>query len=135
MWGRKRAVDLLDTPEMDAFFARLDRLDMAQVMAMTAAWKALSPEVHERAWESVRTICARESLTKEIDRVRQKALDRPSGGQTTVPYQTNPWQLIKLEAAEAIVDAALAVSLGSRLDAATREVLMGPWMRATEAVR
>jgi hypothetical protein len=41
----------------------------------------------------------------------------------------------KIEAGEAIVDAALAVALGSRLDADCRNVLIGPWLRATEALR
>jgi hypothetical protein len=37
---------------------------------------------------------------------------------------------IKMEGGEAIVDAALAVALGSRLDEASRSVLIEPWLRA-----
>jgi hypothetical protein len=42
------------------------------------------------------------------------------------------WQQIKMEAAEAIVDAALAVALGDRLDAQSHDILIEPWLRATE---
>ena len=45
------------------------------------------------------------------------------------------WMETKIEAGEAIVDAALAVALGSRLDADCRSLLIGPWLRATEALR
>jgi hypothetical protein len=57
-------------------------------------------------------------------------------GTNTIPYQMNDdftWQQVKNEAGEAIVDAALAISLGSRLDAPTHALLIEPWLRATGA--
>jgi hypothetical protein len=76
-------------------------------------------------------------LTKEIDRVRDKALGWASRGTNVVPLVRGTtditWLQVKGEAEEAIVDVALAVALGGRLDAQSRDVLMGPWERATEA--
>ena len=137
MWGRKRPVDLVDTEEMDALFARLDRMNQAQFLAMRAAWRSTSRQAHEDAWASVRAIGARDGLTKEIDRVRDKALGWASRGTHVVPLVRGTtditWLQVKGEAEEAIVDVALAVALGGRLDAQSRDVLMGPWERATEA--
>jgi hypothetical protein len=130
-------MDLADTEEMDAFFAQLARLNQAQLMSLRAAWRSTSHETHEDAWTTVRAIGARDGLAKEIDRVRDRALAWATRGSNAVPYyQVNDdstWQQVKMEAGEAIVDAALAVALGGRLDAATRNVLIGPWLQATEA--
>lgn len=137
MWGRKRGVNLVDTPEMYAFIARLDRLNEAQLMAMRAAWSAIDRDEHEVAWAEVRAVGAREGLRKEIGRVRNKAMAWASRGRNTIPYwgDNDNRQRIWLEAEEAIVDAALAVALGDRLDAQTREILMAPWLRVTEGER
>ena len=135
MWGRRRGVDLIDTPEMDAFFEQLDHLNEAQLLGLRAAWQAISLAAHQGAWAAVRAVGVAEGLTKEIDRVRNKALGWASRGTNVAPYTLSDpitWQQTKLEAGEAIVDAALAVALGSRLDAAHREVLIAPWLRATE---
>jgi hypothetical protein len=105
---------------------------------MRAAWRSTSREAHEDAWTTVRSIGAREGLTREIDRVRNRALAWASRGSNTIPYRISDdvtWMETKIEAGEAIVDAALAVALGSRLDADCRNVLIGPWLRATEALR
>jgi hypothetical protein len=118
------------------FFERLDHLIEEQLLGMRAAWHATSREAHEEAWAAVRAVGVRDGLTKEIDRVRNKALGWASRGSNSIPYRLNnddTWLQIKIEAGEPIVDAALAIALGSRLDEATREVLIGPWLRATEA--
>ena len=131
-------VNLVDTEEMAAFFEQLDHLNLEQLRVMRAAWRSTSREAHEDAWTTVRSIGAREGLTREIDRVRNRALGWASRGSNTIPYRISDdvtWMETKIEAGEAIVDAALAVALGSRLDADCRNVLIGPWLRATEALR
>ena len=138
MWGRRGRVNLVDTDEMNAFIERLDHLNQAQLLGMRAAWRSTSREAHEDAWATVRAIGDREGLTKEINRVRDRALAWASRGSNSTPYRINDdvaWQQVKIEAGEAIVDAALAVALGTRLDPGCRKVLIGPWLRATEALR
>lgn len=138
MRGPRGRVNLVDTEEMAAFFEQLDHLNLEQLRVMRAAWRSTSREAHEDAWTTVRSIGAREGLTREIDRVRNRALAWASRGSNTIPYRISDdvtWMETKIEAGEAIVDAALAVALGSRLDADCRNVLIGPWLRATEALR
>ena len=134
MWGRRKGPDLVDTQEMDVLFARLDRLTQVQLLALRAAWQAISREEHETAWKAVRAVGARDGLTKEIDRVRSKAVGWALRGRNSVPFwNDNDNEVrIKREAEEAVVDAALAVALGSRLDSEARDVLLGPWLRATD---
>jgi hypothetical protein len=135
MFGRRKGVDLIETAEMEGFFEQLDHMNLEQLLSLRATWRATSPETHQEAWAAVRAVGVRDDLTKEIDRVRKKALAWASRGSNLVPYTFNDnlvWQEAKLEAGEAIVDAALAVALGSRLDAAQHEVLIAPWLRATE---
>lgn len=137
MWGRRRGIDLIDTVDMADFFERLDHLNQEQLLAMRSAWHAIGRQAHEEAWAAVRAVGVDEGLTKEIDRVRKRALRWASRGSNTIPYRISDdvtWQKIKIEAGEPIVDAALAIALGARLDGATRETLLGPWLRATEAV-
>jgi hypothetical protein len=145
MWGRRRGVKLVDTLEMEVLFAKLDRLNPAQLMAMRATWGAISREKHEDAWATVRAVGVRYSLTKEIDRVRDKAMACAARGLPLVPplYQAlGSWsgyardlQQTKMEAGEAIVDTALGMALGDRLDAHTHDILMAPWLRVTEGER
>jgi hypothetical protein len=135
MRGRRGRPNLVDTEEMEAFFAKLDHLNQEQLLALRAAWQATSRQAHEDAWTVVRTVGAREGLRKEIDRVRNRALDWATHGDDLVPYNrpaaTETWQQVKMEAGEAIVDAALAVALGDRLDEGTRATLLAAWDRAT----
>jgi hypothetical protein len=136
MFGRKRGVDLLDTDEMDAFFDRLNRMNEAALMGMRAAWTSVESQRHEDAWTAVRAVGARDGLAGEIDRVRKKAIAWASRGSNMAPEvrigQVQNWQVIKMEAGEAIVDAALATALGSRLDPTSHDTLMEPWICATE---
>jgi hypothetical protein len=103
---------------------------------MRAAWHATGRQEHEDAWTAVRAVGARDGLTGEMDRVRNKALAWTTRSSNTIPYLNSvdrAWQERKMEAGEAVVDAALAVALGSRLDAGSRDVLIEPWLRATVA--
>jgi hypothetical protein len=136
VWGRRGRVSLVDAPEMAAFFEQLDHLREGQLLAMRAAWRATGRGDHEDAWAAVRAVGARDGLTREIDRVRNKALAWTTRSSNSIPYLNNvdrAWHELKTEAGEAIVDAALAVALGGRLDEGARDVLIGPWLRATEA--
>lgn len=136
MWRRRQGVSLVDTDEMLDFFEKLDRLNREQLMSMGAIWQSTDRRHHEEAWATVRAVGARQGLSKEIDRVRKQALAWSTRGSDVSPYTLNVdllWQEVKMEAGEAIVDAALATALGNRLDDATRDVLLGPWLRATEA--
>ena len=138
MFGRRRGVNLVDTPEMDAFFERLEHLNREQLMALDAAWHSTARREHEEAWAAVRGAAARTGVDKEIGRVRNKAMAWSTRGSNSVPYyrvnDDEAWLQVKMGAGEAIVDAALAVALGDRLDAATSDTLLGPWLRATEAM-
>jgi hypothetical protein len=135
MWGRG-GVDLVDTEAMESFFEQLDHLNKEQLLSMRAAWRSANRQMHEDAWTAVRAIGARDGLSKEIDRVRKKAMAWSTRGSDAFPYTLNVdlvWQQVKIEAEEAIVDAALAVALGSRLDGPSHDVLIGPWLSATES--
>lgn len=135
MWRRRKSVELLETRNVEAFFDRLDHLNQEQLLSMRAAWQAVGRQAHEESWTAVRVVGAREGLTREIDRVRDKAIAWATRGSDSVPYNrpndTESWLQVKMEASEAIVDAALALALGDRLDAAIHDLLIGPWLRAT----
>jgi hypothetical protein len=130
VFRRGAKVDLLDTPEMAAFFDALDHLDEAELLRMRAAWRSVPHEAHERAWAAVRAAGARDGIAGAIDRVRGRALAWASRGTNTRPTQVSDditWLDIKHEASEAIVDAALAIALGERLDPEARATLLVGW--------
>jgi pyruvate/oxaloacetate carboxyltransferase len=138
IFRRRGPVDLLDTQEMATFFETLDHFNLEQLLSLGAGWQATGRQAHEDAWTTVRAVGARDGLTKEIDRVRNKALAWATRGSNSVPYNrmndNDTWLQVKKEAGEAIVDAALAVALGGRLDEASRAILIGPWLMTTEAL-
>ncbi|HEX7495646.1 MAG TPA: hypothetical protein VF349_03330, partial [Candidatus Limnocylindrales bacterium] len=56
-----------------------------------------------------------------------------SRGNNSIPYMINnneTWAQIKLDAEEAIVDVALGIALGDRLDEQARATLLAAWDRA-----
>lgn len=135
MWRHRSGPDLLDTEEMAVFFERLDHLNEGQLLGMRAAWQSTDGAAHQEAWAAVRAVGVAQGLTGEIDRVRDKALAWASRGSNVVPYTFTDqitWLQIKMEAGEAIVDAALAIALGSRLDDKSQAVLIEPWRRTIE---
>jgi hypothetical protein len=123
-----RRANVLETDALNEFFRTLDHADEAELLRMRAAWKSVARRTHEDAWEAVRAVGAREGLSWEIDAIRKRAMAWASRG-TAVPYRVknDDWVVIKREAAEAIVDIALGVSLGERLDERTRETLLTAW--------
>lgn len=117
----------LDSDELDAFFEALGHADETELLRMRAAWQAVGTSAHEEAWEAVRTVAARDGLTREVGRVRDRAMAWASKGSDLAAYQianSSMWAQIKLEAEEAIVDIALGIALGDRLDDRTRDTLL-----------
>jgi hypothetical protein len=134
MFHRDRKSNPLDTDELDAFFESLDHADQVELLRMKAAWRAVGRPVHEEAWAAVRAVGARDGISKEIDWVRKRAMAWSARGDDAIPYaldDTATWVQIKLEAEEPIVDLALGIALGDRLDERTRETLLAAaWDRA-----
>jgi hypothetical protein len=117
----------LDSDELDAFFEALGHADETELLRMRAAWQAVGTRAHEEAWEAVRAVAARDDLSKEVGRVRDRAMAWASKGNDLAAYQianSSMWAQIKLEAEEAIVDVALGIALGDRLDQRSRETLL-----------
>ncbi len=128
MFGSGGGPAKLDAEALEAFFDAIDRLDLGELERLGAAWHAISKEEHEAAWAQVRDAAARDGLGRDLDRVRARALAWTSRGSNRPGYllpDDRTWIEAKIEAAEAIVDGALAAALGDRLDARTRETLLG----------
>jgi hypothetical protein len=124
-----RPVKLVESRELDAFFNRLDRLDHGELLRLRAVWRSIPMDSHEKAWAEIRKVGIRERLSDEIEEVRQRALAWTA--HDAVPYRyldADPtWVQAKMDAAEAIVDAAIATALGDRLAPASRKTLLAPW--------
>jgi hypothetical protein len=124
----------LDSDELNAFFDAMDHLDEVELLRMSAAWRSVTKSTHEEAWAAVRAVGARYGLSKEIDWVRKRAMAWASRGNNSIPYMINDnvtWAAVKLQAEEAVVDVALGIALGDRLDEQTRATLLAAWDRAT----
>lgn len=133
MFGLRRKPSVLDTDELNAFFDVLDHMGDVELLRMRAAWHAVPRRIHEEAWAAVRAVGARDGLSREIDRVRKRAMAWAARGSDVVPYALSDsatWAQVKLEAEEAIVDVALAIALRDRLDERTRETLLAAWVGA-----
>jgi hypothetical protein len=129
----RRKPNPLDSDELNAFFDALDHLDEVELLRMSAAWRSVTRSTHEEAWATVRAVGARYGLSKEIDWVRKRAMAWASRGNNSIPYMINnneTWAEIKLDAEEAVVDVALGIALGDRLDEQTRATLLAAWDRA-----
>jgi len=134
MFDRGDPGSKLDMARLDAFFDRLDRLNDVQLLSMAAAWHAIDRATHAQAWARVREAGVRDGVSGEIGKVRDMAMSWAARGSNVPPYQVQDeptWQRKKLEAQEAVVDAALAIALGTRLDHRTSDILLGPWKRAS----
>ncbi len=133
MFGLGRKPSVLDTEALNAFFDVLDHMGDVELLRMRAAWQAVPRRIHEEAWASVRAVGARDGLSRDIDRVRKRAMAWAARGSDVVPYALSDsatWAQVKLEAEEAIVDVALGIALGDRLDERTRETLLAAWVGA-----
>jgi hypothetical protein len=134
MFHRGGKANPLDTGQLDAFIESLDHIDRVELLRMRAAWQAVDKPAHEEAWAAVRTVGARVGLSKEIDEIRERARAWTRRGDDGVPYafgDNELWAQLKMEAEGAIVDIALGIALGDRLDEQTRATLLAAWDRAT----
>jgi hypothetical protein len=127
---------LAESVAMDRFIDSLDLLDEPTLMVMVAAWGAISHRDHEAAWAEVRRVADREGLQGEVQEVRERAVRWSYRGSNipAMPYSLqseDQWVGLRREAAPALVDAALGIALGDRLDEFTSGVLLGPWISAT----
>jgi hypothetical protein len=130
MFRRGTRSNLIQADKLDFFFDALDHLGEIELLRMRAAWKSVDPQAHDDAWTAVRAAGALNGIGTDIDRVRNRAMAWSTKGDNAVPFRQNDnvtWAEVKLEAAEAIVDIALAVALGDLLDAKTREILLTAW--------
>lgn len=130
MFRRSRKTTLIDADKLDAFFDALDHLDEVALLRMRASWKSVNEQDREDAWTAVRTLGARDGFAREIDRVRNRAMAWATRGTNAIPYRQDnneTWAEIKMEAAEAIVDIALAAAFGDQFDEKTRAVLLTAW--------
>jgi hypothetical protein len=129
----RRKPSVLDTDELNAFFDVLDHMGDVELLRMRAAWQAVPKRIHEEVWAAVRAVGARDGLSRDIDRVRKRAMAWVARGSDVVPYALSDsatWAQVKLEAEEAIVDVALGIALGDRLDERMRETLLAAWVGA-----
>ncbi len=125
----------LDTDELLAFFESLNHADRVELLRLGAAWEAVDKQAHEEAWAAVRAVGKRDGLSKEIDEIRERAMRWASHGDDGVTYAFGSdglWTQLKNEAAGAVVDIALGIALGDRLDERTREILLAPRAGADE---
>ena len=125
----------LDEAALDRFFAALDHLNETALMVMTAAFHAIPQTEHEAAWAEVRRATEKDGLGKEVQALRDQAMGWSYQGSNVpaMPYSMRSeveWVTLRRNAAAAVVDAALAVALGERLDEGTRGILLGPWLSA-----
>jgi hypothetical protein len=130
MFHRGGKANPLDTGQLDAFIESLDHVDRVELLRMGAAWQAVDKPAHEEAWAAVRAIGARDGLSKEIDKVRERARAWARRGDDGVPYafgDNELWAQLKMEAEGAIVDIALGIALGDRLDEQARATLLVAW--------
>jgi hypothetical protein len=124
---------LTDSPAFADYLQALDHVTEGQLLAMAAAFKAIDRAEHERSWGDVRAVGQRDGLDKEVERVRAKALAWTARGTNVAAmggfrYMDDiGWASLKHEAAEPIVDAALAIALGDRLTPQTRATLLAGW--------
>lgn len=132
---RSDAEDIAETAAMDRFIDQLDRLDDGQLLALTAAWRAVDEETRDDAWTAVRATAARLRLTHGVDAVRERAMRWAMRADNRPPlYHVVADDVlhnqIRADAAGALVDTALGIALGMRLDPGSRATLLSPWESA-----
>jgi hypothetical protein len=118
--------------ELDALFARLPRLDRGDLLALAAAHAEGDP-AREDAWEVVREVVSSDHLEADLDRVRSRVgtwathLSALTVQQLGAGLSDQLLAEARREAAPAVLDAAVAFLLGSRIAEESRAALLGPW--------
>jgi hypothetical protein len=131
MFRRRPRAGPTHQDQLSVYFEALGHLRDADLLRLRAVWKEAGREAHEKAWAEVRAVGERDGLSREIGKVRDRAVAwAQRGTNRPAPFLADDryWTELKIEASEAIVDAALAIALGDRLDGQTSHILMGPWL-------
>ncbi len=119
-------------PELDALIAGLPSLDAGQLFALAGEHSADDP-AREAAWEAVRQVVKAGHLERDLDGVRADVgtwathLGSLTGQLIGTGMSDEPLSEARLAAAGAVLDAAVAMLLGDRLEERDRAALMGPW--------
>ncbi len=126
----------LDRVAVDRFFAQLARLDQTQLMLLPAMAHSIDPAEHESALREARRAADENGLIAEMQAVRDEAMHWAARGTNVPPLQPIPLDFemnvtMRMQAAPALADAAVALALGPLLDEGSREILLGPWLAAT----
>ncbi len=120
--------------ELEELFARLPRLDRGELFALAGAHH-VRDAAREEAWKSVREVVATDRVEQDLDRLRSEigAWATHLGSITGQEAGTGTSELLLADArraaAPAVLDAAVALLLGSRLPERDRTVLLRPWRR------
>ena len=135
---RSREVEnIAESEPVDRFFEYLEHAEADLLLALSAAWRAVEEQAREEAWTRVHDAAKRTRTERGVETVRDRAMHWAgrsgySYGEITAYGGGQPlWGDVRRQAAPALVDAAVAIALGRRLDSASREVLLGPWIAAT----
>jgi hypothetical protein len=134
--GNGKGNSRLAEAELERFFAALDSVQEGQLMVLTAMGRNLNRAEHDEAWKEVRRAADANGVLREVQAIGDRAMHWASRGTNIPPLQPIPgdhetWVATRMQAAPAIVDAAVAIALGGLLDQASREILLGPWLVAT----
>jgi hypothetical protein len=135
-----RSSELADAGQgaIEDFFRSLDSLNEGQILGLAAAWEDREKSPYQDAVAQA-LVCAEESgLTAQLEKARAAvvqwatciASDRWAPG-TALPDARLSLQ-VRRQAMVALADAAVAIVLGDRLDDASREILLNPWLGAVE---
>jgi hypothetical protein len=118
--------------ELDALFARLPGLDRGDLLALAAAHTEGDP-AREEAWETVREVVSVHHLEPDLDGVRSRVgtwathLSALTVQQLGAGLSDQLLAEARLEAAPAVLDAAVAFLLGARIPEGDRAALVRPW--------
>jgi hypothetical protein len=118
--------------ELDALFARLQRLDRGDLLALAAAHAEGDP-AREEAWDTVRDVVSADHLEPDLDRVRSRIgtwathLGALTVQQLGAGLSDQLLADARREAAPAVLDAAVAFLLGARIPESDRAALVRPW--------
>lgn len=131
---RRTSAKPLQTAEISAFFDQLDRLNQEQLLSLAASWQAREILPHQDALTQALAVAGEFGLTAQMEEARDQtvrwALQGPSD-LWAVTLQDERLQL-RRQAAPALADAAVAITLGDRLNDGARALLLEPWVNAVE---
>jgi hypothetical protein len=118
--------------ELEALFARLQGMDQGELLALAGAHGGENAATSQ-AWTSVRQVVSADHLERDLDRVRSEVgawatqLGAITGQQIGSGMSDQPIDDARRAAAPAVLDAAVAFLLGTRLSEPDRAALLRPW--------